>query len=169
MRCESRELYAWRCVRAVRYPVVDRLSAQLTIPMAVGCRCSSEGAGRVSPMTRLRYNFPRADHREPGNDESSINGRTHSSSLFSINHHHLTARKEKMTTSLDWLKQSGTTVVSDSGDFECEYHRDVLHTPSPLRNSDTHLPSLSLPAIDVYKPQVCLDLLFSLVQIACSR
>jgi len=24
-----------------------------------------------------------------------------------------------MTTSLDWLKQSGTIVVSDSGDFEC--------------------------------------------------
>ena len=25
-----------------------------------------------------------------------------------------------MTTSLDYLKQTGTTVVSDSGDFECE-------------------------------------------------
>jgi len=26
-----------------------------------------------------------------------------------------------MTTSLDLLKQTGTVVVSDSGDFECEY------------------------------------------------
>jgi hypothetical protein len=26
-----------------------------------------------------------------------------------------------MTTSLEYLKQTGTTVVSDSGDFECEY------------------------------------------------
>ena len=25
-----------------------------------------------------------------------------------------------MTTSLDYLKQTGTVVVSDSGDFECE-------------------------------------------------
>ena len=27
-----------------------------------------------------------------------------------------------MTTSLDALKQTGTVVVSDSGDFECESH-----------------------------------------------
>lgn len=26
-----------------------------------------------------------------------------------------------MTTSLDYLKQTGTVVVSDSGDFECKY------------------------------------------------
>lgn len=28
----------------------------------------------------------------------------------------------KMTTSLDYLKQTGTVVVSDSGDFECAYN-----------------------------------------------
>jgi hypothetical protein len=34
-----------------------------------------------------------------------------------IHHHHLI-----MTTSLDLLKQTGTVVVSDSGDFECAFH-----------------------------------------------
>jgi hypothetical protein len=32
-----------------------------------------------------------------------------------------------MTTSLDQLKQTGTIVVSDSGDFECEF---VVSSPS---------------------------------------
>jgi len=34
-----------------------------------------------------------------------------------LRHHHLALLN--MTTSLDWLKQTGTIVVSDSGDFEC--------------------------------------------------
>lgn len=52
-----------------------------------------------------------------------------------------------MTTSLDLLKQTGTVVVSDSGDFECMFA--IAH----------HLDHalifwLILSAIDVYKPQV---------------
>ena len=31
-----------------------------------------------------------------------------------------------MTTSLDALKQTGTVVVSDSGDFECEHSTSRL-------------------------------------------
>ena len=57
-----------------------------------------------------------------------------------------------MTTSLDYLKQTGTVVVSDSGDFECKL--------SFRRHVDAHIARIlmSLPclAIDVYKPQVSL-------------
>jgi len=38
-----------------------------------------------------------------------------------------------MTTSLDLLKQTGTVVVSDSGDFECTYA--IVHrVDHPLNN-----------------------------------
>lgn len=49
-----------------------------------------------------------------------------------------------MTTSLDQLKQTGTVVVSDSGDFECGslYFSEFFN----------HLNSRGT-AIDVYKPQ----------------
>lgn len=40
-----------------------------------------------------------------------------------ITHPHTTLSiTTTMTTSLDHLKQSGTVVVSDSGDFECMLH-----------------------------------------------
>jgi hypothetical protein len=49
-----------------------------------------------------------------------------------------------MTTSLDQLKQTGTVVVSDSGDFECGflYFSEFFN----------HL-NFRVTAIDVYKPQ----------------
>jgi len=50
-----------------------------------------------------------------------------------------------MTTSLDQLKQTGTVVVSDSGDFECGFSC-----------FSKFLQLLKFPretAIDVYKPQ----------------
>jgi hypothetical protein len=49
-----------------------------------------------------------------------------------------------MTTSLDYLKQTGTVVVSDSGDFACEY------LISETSNRTTQHQNT---AIDVYKPQ----------------
>ncbi|KAG1768538.1 hypothetical protein EDD22DRAFT_872295 [Suillus occidentalis] len=51
-----------------------------------------------------------------------------------------------MTTSLDLLKQTGTVVVSDSGDFECMF-LIVHHLDHAL------IFWLILSAIDVYKPQ----------------
>lgn len=52
-----------------------------------------------------------------------------------------------MTTSLDYLKQTGTVVVSDSGDFECKLPIPFL---VKVRLIGDYL------AIDVYKPQVLL-------------
>jgi len=52
-----------------------------------------------------------------------------------------------MTTSLDQLKQTGTTVVSDSGDFESKLVIVLVPSLSPP-NADR------VSAIDVYKPQV---------------
>jgi hypothetical protein len=52
-----------------------------------------------------------------------------------------------MTTSLDQLKQTGTVVVSDSGDFECGF--------SCFSEFFNHL-NFSETAIDVYKPQASL-------------
>ena len=49
-----------------------------------------------------------------------------------------------MTTSLDQLKQTGTVVVSDSGDFECGF--------SCFSEFFNHL-NFRETAIDVYKPQ----------------
>ena len=71
-----------------------------------------------------------------------------------------------MTTSLDYLKQTGTVVVSDSGDFECECYR--IHPPFPVPSCNPNLHTRTpfslhkhqceclIPdtAIDVYKPQV---------------
>jgi hypothetical protein len=37
-----------------------------------------------------------------------------------------------MSTSLDQLKETGTVVVSDSGDFECEHAFSVLISPAYL-------------------------------------
>ena len=60
----------------------------------------------------------------------------------------------EMSTSLDYLKATGTVVVSDSGDFECKPTR--FHPSWCLTNHQsipTTLPAL-LAAIDAYKPQV---------------
>lgn len=53
-----------------------------------------------------------------------------------------------MTTSLDALKQTGTVVVSDSGDFECECRSALRSSFGEALTSDVHR-----AAIDVYKPQ----------------
>lgn len=52
-----------------------------------------------------------------------------------------------MTTSLDHLKQTGTVVVSDSGDFECESSSSSIQHIRYLTSRSNSA------AIDVYKPQ----------------
>jgi len=42
-------------------------------------------------------------------------------SILSLTSSHLFWFQTTMPTSLDQLKSTGTVVVSDSGDFECEY------------------------------------------------
>lgn len=61
-----------------------------------------------------------------------------------------------MSTALDQLKQTGTVVVSDSGDFEGEYHdqgdiHQLLHLDISFFASK-HTDHNRI-AIDVYKPQ----------------
>jgi hypothetical protein len=75
-------------------------------PLGSGPEKSGPGDAELLHPTKQR----RADE---------ISHRTPSLSCFpttNIHHHHLI-----MTTSLDLLKQTGTVVVSDSGDFECAY------------------------------------------------